>query len=808
MGGGNSFRDESKKLERFYDAVRGRIEGIDNAEGKQKIIKDLYGKFFATALPKVQGQLGIVYTPIEVVDFILHSVDDLLKTEFHSGLSRENVHILDPFTGTGTFITRLLQSGLIEKGDLERKYRQEIHANELVLLAYYIADVNIENAYYDVSESGKYLPYDGIVLTDTFQLGEKEGNWDNQLFPDNSERVNLQRNTPIQVIIGNPPYSVGQKSTNDDAQNQSYPVLEKKIMNTYVDRTTDTMTKNSLYDSYFKAFRWASDRISADKKGGGGIIGFVTNGAWLDTTAGQGFRRTIENEFSSIYVFNLRGNARTSGEIRRKERDNVFGQGTRTPICITFLIKKPNTTDKATIHYHDIGDYLTREEKLEKIKNFKSILNKDMELKILKPDKHGDWINQRKEFPEDFIPLCGEKKFDPDNESFFITYSLGVTSGRDVFVNNFSKDKLKENIKITIGHYRSELERVKDSISRNPKVDETKGVWTTDWRDKLKIRKDIEDFNEKLIYSCTYRPFNNVYRYFGKDLNSRRAQTHRFFLDNKTLNPIISVTAKGASTLFSTIMTNKLIDRSLTSGQGFPLHYYLEQDQVRLTEFERKTGKEKVKRKQSNITNHVLKEAQKLYGVNVNKEDIFYYVYGFLHSPEYIQAFEYTLKKELPKIPLLTNKDDFWDFSKAGKELTHLHVNYEDIPKHPKVQFNIARNVMQIGMNRDSIYRVIKMKHPKKDRFDTIIFNDSITITGIPHRAYNYVVNGKSAIGWIMERYQITTDKKSGIVNNPNDWAEECGNPSYILDLLIRVINVSIQTLDIIENLPKISFNE
>ena len=807
LGGGNNFRDESKKLERFYDAVRGRIEGIDNAEGKQKIIKDLYGKFFATALPKVQGQLGIVYTPIEVVDFILHSVNDLLKTEFHSGLSSENVHILDPFTGTGTFITRLLQSGLIEKGDLERKYRQEIHANELVLLAYYIADVNIENAYYEVSGSSKYLPYDGIVLTDTFQLGEKEGHWDNQLFPDNSERVNLQRNTPIKVIVGNPPYSVGQKSTNDDAQNQSYPVLEKKIMNTYVDRTTDTMTKNSLYDSYFKAFRWASDRISVENKGGG-IIGFVTNGAWLDTTAGQGFRRTIENEFSSIYVFNLRGNQRTSGEVSKKEGGKIFGAGSRTPICITFLIKKPNATGKATIHYHDIGDYLTREEKLEKIKNFKSILNADMELKTLEPDKHGDWINQRKEFPENFIPLCGKNKFDPNNESFFITYSLGVTSGRDVFVNNFSKDKLKENIKITIGHYRSELERVKDSISRNPKVDETKGVWTTDWRDKLKIRKDIEDFNEKLIYSCTYRPFNNVYRYFGKDLNSRRAQTHRFFLDNKTLNPIISVTAKGASTLFSTIMTNKLIDRSLTSGQGFPLHYYLEQDQVRLTEFERKTGKEKVKRKQSNITNHVLKEAQKLYGVNVNKEDIFYYVYGFLHSPEYIQAFEYTLKKELPKIPLLTNKDDFWDFSKAGKELTHLHVNYEDIPKHPKVQVNIARNVMQIGMNRDSIYRVIKMKHPKKDRFDTIIFNDSITITGIPHRAYNYVVNGKSAIGWIMERYQITTDKKSGIVNNPNDWAEECGNPSYILDLLLRVINVSIQTLDIIENLPKISFNE
>ena len=808
LGGGIQFRNESKKLERFYDAVRGRIEGIDTAEGKQKIIKDLYGKFFATALPKVQSQLGIVYTPIEIVDFILHSVDDLLKTAFRGGLTCENVHILDPFTGTGTFITRLLQIGLIEKRDIERKYRQEIHANELVLLAYYIADVNIENAYYDVSGSGKYLPYDGIVLTDTFQLGEKEGNWDNQLFPDNSERVNLQRNTPIRVIIGNPPYSTGQKSANDDAQNQSYPVLEEKIKNTYVDRTTDTITKNSLYDSYFKAFRWASDRISAEKMGGGGIIAFVTNGAWLDTTAGQGFRRTIEKEFSSIYVFNLRGNARTSGEIRKKERDNVFGQGTRTPICITFLIKKPKATTKATIRYHDIGDYLTRDEKLEKIKRFKSILNEDMKLKTLKPDKHGDWINQRKTFPDDFIPLCGGKKFDPDNKSFFITYSLGAISGRDAFVNNFSKERLKESVKLTISHYRSELERVKDSNNRDPKIDNTKGVWTDDWRAKLKRGKDIRDFDKELIYTCSQRPFTTVNRYFADDLNSRRYQTHRFFLDNKTLNPIISLTAKGASTLFSTIITNKLTDRSLTSGQGFPLHYYLELDQVKSTPLERKLGKDTEKRKQYNITNHVLKKAQKLYGLNVNKEDIFYYVYGFLHSPEYIQAFGSTLKKELPKIPLLTNKNDFWDFTKAGKKLAHLHINYEDVPKNSKIQVNIARNIMQTKMNRDSIYKMVKMKHLKKDRLDTIIFNDSITITNIPKRAYDYVVNGKSAIGWVMERYQITTDKKSKIENNPNDWAEERGNPRYILDLLLSVINVSIQTLDIIERLPKLSFNE
>ena len=795
------FKDDSREgvkelesLQPFYESVKRRVRDITTLDGKQSLIKELYDTFFAHALPGLREKLGIVYTPIEVIDFIIHSVGDLLKQEFNLNISDEGVSILDPFTGTGTFITRLLQSGIIDAKDLERKYRHEIYASEIVLLAYYIADVNIESTFRELNADRDYIPFNNIVLRDTFRNVEKI---DSVLFKGNTARIFNQSQQKVQVIISNPPYSAGQKSQNDNNENPTHLSTNERIKETYVKRASDTTNKNSLYDSYFKAFRWASDRISADT---GGIIGFVTNGAWLQSAAGQGFRRTIENEFSSIYVFNLRGNQRTSGEVSRKEGGKIFGAGSRTPICITFLIKKPNATGKATIHYHDIGDYLTREEKLEKIKNFKSILNADMELITLKPDKHGDWINQRKEFPKDFIPLCGEKKFDLDNESFFRTYSLGVLSARDAFVNNFSKKKLEENVELTIEHYKSELERVKISNDKKPKIDNTKGVWSTDWKNKLKKEKerDIEDFDKKLIYPFIYRPFTITNRYFGKDLNLSRHQTHRFFFDNKTLNPIISSAGKSSINKFSVLVTNKLFDYSLTSGQGFPLHYYLEP--IKSTQLELATDK------QSNITNHILKKAQKLYGINVNKEDIFYYVYGFLHSPEYIETFEYTLKKELPKIPLLPNKDDFWNFTKSGKELALLHINYEDVPTHPQVQVNISRSLTQIGEDKDSVFRVVKMKHPKKDKLDTILFNNSIMITNIPIKAYEYVVNGKSAIGWVMERYQITKDKKSGIVNDPNDWAQENGNPRYILDLLLSIINLSVETINIINRLPKIKF--
>src|SRR5690606_16720712 len=331
---GSTVAEESETLQRFYESVKKRAAGIDNAEGKQRIIIELYDKFFKTAFPKMVEQLGIVYTPVEVVDFIIHSVNDVLKKEFDRSISDENIHILDPFTGTGTFITRLIQSGLIEGKDLARKYQQELHANEIVLLAYYIAAVNIENTYHDqLAEEIEYEPFEGIVLTDTFQLGETDENQKlfSEMFPQNSARVARQKKAPLRVIMGNPPYSVGQKSANDNTANQKYEKLEKRIEETYAKGSKATSVK-ALYDAYIKAFRWSTDRL--DPKNGG-IIAFVSNGAWLETNGMDGFRKSLETEFSSIWVFNLRGNQRTSGELSRKEGGKIFGSGSRTPIAIS-----------------------------------------------------------------------------------------------------------------------------------------------------------------------------------------------------------------------------------------------------------------------------------------------------------------------------------------------------------------------------------------------------------------------------------------------------------------------------------------
>ena len=329
--------DDLEKLERFYNSVRQRAEGIDNSEAKQKVVVELYDSFFKNAFPMTVEKLGIVYTPVPVVDFIVKSVEWVLNKEFGRSLTDQNVNVIDPFTGTGTFITRLLQSGIIKKEDLERKYKHEIFANEIVLLAYYIASVNIENAYHDLSGKNEYEPFGGICLTDTFQLYENgEPTLDDKVFSENSDRVNEQRKTPITVVMGNPPYSLGQKSANDDAQNQKYPKLEAKIADTYA-KESEATTVKAAYDSYIKAFRWATDRLNATDSG---VIAFVSNGAWLDSNAQDGFRKSLEKEFSKIYVFNLRGNCRTSGELRKKEAGNVFGLGSRTPIAVTVLVKK------------------------------------------------------------------------------------------------------------------------------------------------------------------------------------------------------------------------------------------------------------------------------------------------------------------------------------------------------------------------------------------------------------------------------------------------------------------------------------
>lgn len=809
---GSNLAEQDETLQRFYESVRIRAEGIDNAEGKQRIIIELYDKFFKTAFPKMVEKLGIVYTPVEVVDFIVHSVNDILQQEFDRTISDENIHILDPFTGTGTFMVRLLQSGLIEKKDLERKYKHELHANEIVLLAYYIAAINIENAYHDATPDpddgvGKenYTSFDGIVLTDTFQLGESDDaeKLFSEMFPKNSERVQRQKKAPLRVIIGNPPYSIGQKSANDNAQNQTYPKLDQRIADTYTKQSSAGLNK-SLYDAYIKAFRWSTDRL--DKTGG--IICFVSNGAWLDGNSTDGFRKAIEKEFSSIYIFNLRGNQRTSGELSRKEGGKIFGSGSRTPISITLLVKNPNVkTEKATVHYHDIGDYLDREQKLKIVKQFKTFGNRKLELTTLQPNEHGDWLSVRNSAFNDFIPLDPMKKGDLKTNSFFSTYAVGVNTGRDAWCYNFSYSALADKMEEMISFYNEEVAKFVElsAKSKNKLVVEeiidtnaNKISWTRSLR--ADVAKNVtHKFNPEDIKISGYRPFCKQYLYFNRAFNEAIGLSPKYF-PNSNLPNIVACISPSPNDGLSLLISNKIANLHYNGDtQCFPLYYYEENNATQRSLFDTDEGQQYIRR--DAISDFILERAKQQYGKSVTKEDIFYYVYGFLHSKEYREAFSNDLKKMLPRLPLVETVKDFWAFSKAGRQLAELHLNYETVP--PLDQVLVMKSV-----GEDVSYEVYKMRFPANHKHDKrdIIFNDKILVQNIPAKAYEYVVNGKSAIEWIMERYSVTTHKESGITNDPNDWAKEVGNPRYILDLLLSIIHVSVQTVDIVNALPKVDF--
>lgn len=445
---------EMDTLNSFYESVRMRAEGITTAEGKQSIILTLYDSFFKNAFPRMTDKLGIVYTPVQVVDFIIHSVSDVLKNEFGKTLADDNVHLIEPFVGTGTFISRLLQSGLIPADRLTYKYKNEIHANEIVLLAYYIASINIETVYHDqmktVNPDLEYAPFEGICLTDTFEMYEKD-DLVSKVLVDNSKRRKRQKNLDIRVIIGNPPYSSGQSSENDNNANVKYPFLDNRIEETYAKESTSVLQKN-LYDSYIRAIRWASDRIKDC-----GVIGFVTNGGYIDSNSADGLRKCLADEFSSLYFFHLRGNQRTSGERSRQEGGKIFGGGSRAPIVIAVLVKNPNAKQHGQIYFHDIGDYLSREEKLEKISDLVSIngiTTIDGWSKIT-PDEHNDWLNQRDDSFNEFIEI-GNKK-DKDTFSLFDNFSIGVVTNRDAWIYQYSKNKLNVNVNSLIDFYNSEL---------------------------------------------------------------------------------------------------------------------------------------------------------------------------------------------------------------------------------------------------------------------------------------------------------------------------------------------------------------
>lgn len=805
---------ESESLSKFYASVERRAADVITANGRQELIYKLYDSFFKGAFPVLTQRLGIVYTPVEVVDFIIHSVNDVLKAQFGQTLGSEGVHILDPFTGTGTFITRLLQSGLIAPEELAQKYKKEIHANEIVLLAYYIAAINIETVYHelaqgDLREDAAYEPFEGILLTDTFQMYEQEHDMVANLLPDNSERRTRQKGLDIRVIIGNPPYSAGQKSENDNAKNVGYPSLDGRIRDTYAAASSATLQK-ALYDSYIRAIRWASDRI-----GDAGVMAYVTNAGWIDGTATDGLRKCLAEEFSDLYVFHLRGNQRTAGELSRKEGGKIFGSGSRAPIAISVFVKNPDATEHGKILFHDIGDYLDQKQKLNIVRDFGSVIGiaKAKGWKQITPDAQNDWLDQVDPSFDKF-PVIGAKR--GEEEGLFENYSQGVLSARDSWAYNASKSKLTGTLGRMIDSYNTEIMRYKaegqpKDVNKFVLNDPKKISWTGNLKSDLGRLKPLE-YDAAGVRPAIYRPFQSQWQYFDRRLNERVYQMPRIFPNAGATNKVIHLTGLGVKTSFSPLMVNRLPNfHHADTGQCFPLYLY---EETAPDDGMFATGeKSPTLTRRDAITDEGLVHFQTAYpGEEISKEDLFYYIYGLLHAPDYRERFKNNLAKALPRIPAVKTFADFAAFRDAGRALGDLHVNFESAEPY-MVTFKEGTHdlIPEAQDDAEKFYRVTKMKFggkgKEKDK-TTVIYNANITMQNVPLEAYDYVVNGKPALDWVMERQVVKQDKSSGIVNDANDYANETiGDPRYPLDLFRRVITVSLETMKIVRALPPLEID-
>ena len=783
---------EAETLDAFYESVRRRVQGAGTAEARQKIVVELYDKFFRNAFPRMTQRLGIVYTPVEIVDFILGSVQHVLCEEFDTGLAEHGVHVLDPFTGTGTFITRLMQSGILPRDEIVRKYggdgrTPELHANEIVLLAYYIASVNIETAFQGETGGG-YQPFDGICLTDTFAMHGRD-DLIASIFPDNSGRRTRQKNLDIRVIVGNPPWSAGQRSAADDNPNVDYPEIEARVAETYAARSTSTL-KNSLYDTYKMAIRWASDRIGEQ-----GIVAFVTNGSWIDGNVDSGIRACLAEEFSSIHVVNLRGNQRTQGERSRQEVGKVFGQGSRAPVAITVLVRNPNASHEGCrIHYRDIGDYRTREEKLKILSDAGSIAGVD-DWQTIMPNRHYDWIGQRDEAFQELTPMGSkEAKSGRTGDAIFGLFSNGYKTGRDAYVYNFSREACAENARRLVGDYLGALRELKENDNPEATVDDITRHYSSNlrWGPELKrrVRQQIfTKFSPDKIREVIYRPFVKQHLYMDYTFSQRPAQTRALYPDVPSENRAICVPGVGSTKPFSALIVDTMPDLHFVAfGQCFPRYRYDRRDEQQGELMDDETGLKRI----DNIPDSALAAFRAHYDDDaITKDTIFDYIYGLLHASDYRERFANDFAKQLPRVPM---PDEFHAFAEAGKALAALHLGYETCDEFP------LTTEAKIESPTAEHYRIDsrKMRYADDDRTELIV-NEHIRLSGIPVQAHRYVVNGRTPLEWFIDRYRITRDSGSGIVNDPNGWFAD---PRDLVSSIRRIVHVSVETERIVEALP------
>ncbi|WQR86855.1 DEAD/DEAH box helicase [Helicobacter pylori] len=773
---------ETKDLKNLYESVKTEAARAKSQKSQQELIKNLYNTFFKEAFKKQSEKLGIVYTPIEVVDFILRATNGILKKHFNTDFNDQNITIFDPFTGTGSFIARLLskENNLISDEALKEKFQKNLFAFDIVLLSYYIALINITQAAQNRDSSLKN--FKNIALTDSLDyLEEKSAKGVIPGFEDlkeNQEIKTTMEKQNIRVIIGNPPYSAGQKSQNDNNQNLKHPKLEKLVYETYGKNSTAKVGATTR-DALIQSIRMASDLLK-DK----GVLGFVVNGSFIDSKSADGFRKCVAKEFSHLYALNLRGNQRTSGEVSRKEGGKIFDSGSRATVAIIFFVKDSSVTNN-TIHYYEVEDYLKREAKLNWLAGFENL--ESVPFKEITPNDKGDWINQRNEEFDKLIPLKRDKTL--KNDSIFDLNSNGVVSGRDPWVYNFSQKTLKQSVQNCIDTYNADLkrfnERYREAFKQRTKgiksadrykhlndreitTDKTKIAWTRSLKKGFIKNTNLPESSMERVRLALYRPFNKQWLYWDKNLNEEQSQLPKIFPDKDAQNVVINTT-KGK---FSSLIGDAIPDHHfIGDANAYPLYYY-----------------DDLGNRYNAISGYALNLFRRHFKDNaITEEEIFYYIYAIFHHKGYLEKYQNSLAKEAPRIAL---SEDFKELSVLGKELGELHLNYESGEMHESVEYNLLENAEMEGY-----YDVVQVKKDKKG--DRIIYNHYITITKIPKKAFDYVVNGKSAIDWVIERYQKTTDKDSLIENNPNDYA----GGKYVFELLCRVITLSLKSVDLIEKI-------
>ena len=789
---------ETRSLKGFYDSVRTRASGVKSSEGKQQVLSDLYEQFFKKALKKEADRLGIAYTPIELVDFIIHSVDDVLREEFGKSLTDEGVHILDPFTGTGTFLVQLLKSGLIQPEDLERKFHEELHANEILLLAYYIASVNIEEAYRGQrGEDEGYESFDGIVFTDTFNLNKAEEDrpllLEEPQMEENNERVERQENLSIEVIIGNPPWSAWQKSSADNNPNVEYPKLEERISETYAARTTATL-KSSLYDTYKMAFRWATDRLKEQENG---IVAFVTPASWIYGNVDAGIRACLPEEFSLMYVLNLLGDARIHGEQGKYQGEGVFGNATQSPVAITILVKNINAeNDKCHIHFRDIGGHLKRKQKLDILIETESV-RRFNDWQMIIPNEYYDWIDQRSDAFIYFYPLgTKEAKAGKADDAIFNLFSNGYKTSRDPYIYNFSGHACAENAELMAQDYLKALSELEENSELTEDVVVRRHTANVSWDRELQNnlrRRRTTVFDVQYIRKAAYRPFVKANCYADYTFANCKYRQDLIFPNTSSKNLVICVPGTGSKIPFSTLITDTMPDLELINkGQGFPRWRYPKQASAQ--QITSGIESERI----DNISDTALRAFQEHYSDDtITKDDIFDYVYGILHSPCYKEQFANDLSKMLPRIPYAP---DFRAFADAGKALADLHLNYETCEQYPNLKVEPIKS--QLFWEEKPEHFLLgqrAMRYKDKKTKDILIINEHVMLTGIPAEAHRYVVNGRTPLEWFINRYVIKTDKKSGILNDANAWFE---NPRDLITAIERIVYVSVESARIIDNLP------